>query len=64
MENYYDILQISKDASQIEIKQSFQKLALIYHPDRNKCPESVNTFQQISNAYQVNKISNLNINTF
>jgi DnaJ-class molecular chaperone len=51
---YYDILEISKSATQAEIKQSFRKLALRYHPDKNKnSEESKKKFMQIVEAYEV-----------
>lgn len=51
---YYDILGIKKTATQAEIKRSFRKLALKYHPDKNKnSEESKKKFMQIVEAYEV-----------
>ena len=51
---YYDILGIKKTANQAEIKQSFRKLALKYHPDKNKnSEESKKKFMQIVEAYEI-----------
>ena len=52
--NYYEILGISNDASQIDIKKAYHKQAIIWHPDKNNnSDESHTKFQQISEAYQV-----------
>ena len=50
--DYYKILNISNNATQDEIKKSYRKLALKYHPDKNKDPGAKEKFQQISEAYQ------------
>ena len=51
--DYYDILGISKDASEDQIKQSFRSLARKYHPDKNKNPGAEEKFKLISAAYSV-----------
>ncbi len=51
--DYYDILGVSRNASKDEIKQTYRKLALKYHPDRNKSPEAEEKFKEISEAYAV-----------
>jgi molecular chaperone DnaJ len=51
--DYYDILGVSKDSSKEEIKNSYRKLALQYHPDQNKSPEAPEKFKEISEAYAV-----------
>ena len=52
--NYYDILGISQNATQEEIKKSFRNLALKYHPDKNKnSEESKQKFMKIIEAYEV-----------
>ena len=51
--DYYEVLDVSKDASKEEIKRAYRKLALKYHPDRNKAPEAEAQFKEISEAYAV-----------
>jgi len=49
MKNYYDILGISKDCNPTDIKKTYRKLSLKYHPDKN--PEGADRFKEISEAY-------------
>ena len=49
--NFYDILNVSHDASQNEIKNSFRKLSLKYHPDKDKSISSKNKYDDIMKAY-------------
>ncbi|XP_076907665.1 dnaJ protein ERDJ3B-like [Bidens hawaiensis] len=52
--SYYDILQVQKGASDDQIKRSYRKLALKYHPDKNQGNEEANKkFAEINNAYEV-----------
>ncbi|MBR8463108.1 molecular chaperone DnaJ [Campylobacter sp. faydin G-24] len=52
--DYYEVLEISRDASGDEIKKAFRKLALKYHPDRNAGDkEAENKFKLVNEAYQV-----------
>jgi len=50
-EDYYKILEINKSASQDEIKRSYKKLAVKWHPDKNKSSEATSMFKKISEAY-------------
>lgn len=51
--DYYAILEISKKASDEEIKKAYRKLALKYHPDKNKSPEAEEKFKLVAEAYEV-----------
>jgi len=51
--DYYEVLGVSKNASQDEIKSQYRKLALKFHPDKNKSPDSAEHFKEISEAYAV-----------
>lgn len=52
-DDYYKILGVSKSASAQEIKSAYRKLALQYHPDRNKGKESEAKFKEVTKAYEV-----------
>jgi len=51
--DYYEVLGLQKNASQTEIKSQYRKLALKFHPDRNKSPDAAEHFKEISEAYAV-----------
>jgi molecular chaperone DnaJ len=52
--DFYEVLQVSRDASDQELKASYRRLAMQYHPDRNpNNPEAEERFKACSEAYQV-----------
>jgi curved DNA-binding protein CbpA len=53
--NYYDILQVQKNSSDVDIKKSYRKLAMKWHPDKNpeNSEEAAKRFQEIGEAYDV-----------
>jgi DnaJ-class molecular chaperone len=51
--DYYDILGVSKTSTAAEIKSAYRKLALKWHPDRNKTKEAESKFKEINEAYEV-----------
>nr|UUA79766.1 DnaJ subfamily a member 3-like protein [Octopus vulgaris] len=53
-QDYYNVLGVSKNADQKEIKQAYYRLAKKYHPDVNKNdPTAAKKFQEVSEAYEV-----------
>ncbi len=51
--NLYDILEIKSNANESEIKKAYHRLALLYHPDKNKDIDASDKFKDISYAYQI-----------
>ncbi|MEA3253363.1 MAG: molecular chaperone DnaJ [Chloroflexota bacterium] len=51
--DYYELLGLSRNASEEEIKKAFRKLAFQYHPDRNRDPGAEDKFKEVNEAYQV-----------
>jgi molecular chaperone DnaJ len=51
--DYYDVLGVNRNASQDEIKKAFRKLAMQYHPDRNKEDGAEARFKEVGEAYEV-----------
>ena len=51
--DYYEVLGVGKSSSPDEIKSQYRKLALKFHPDRNKSPDAQEHFKEISEAYAV-----------
>jgi DnaJ-class molecular chaperone len=53
--NYYEILEIAKNASDSDIKKAYKTLALKWHPDKNlnNLKEAERRFKEISEAYEV-----------
>jgi molecular chaperone DnaJ len=51
--DYYEVLGIDRNADEKKIKEAFRKLALKYHPDRNKDPGAEDKFKEIAEAYAI-----------
>lgn len=51
--DYYSTLGVSKSSTGEEIKRAYRKLAMQYHPDRNKTKEAEDKFKEINQAYEV-----------
>jgi hypothetical protein len=49
--DYYEVLGVSRTASQDEIQQAYRKLARKYHPDVNKDPRAEERFKDLNEAY-------------
>ena len=51
--DYYDVLELSKNASADDVKKAYRKLARQYHPDVNKAPDAETKFKEVKEAYDV-----------
>ena len=51
--DYYEILGVSKTATAAEVKSAYRKMALKFHPDKNKAKDAEEKFKEINEAYQV-----------
>lgn len=50
---YYDLLGVQPDVDDTQLKKAYRKMAMTYHPDKNKAPDAEEKFKDISKAYQV-----------
>ncbi len=53
MTEFYDLLGVPRDASEADIKKAYRRLAMEYHPDRNRAPDAEAKFKEITEAYEV-----------
>jgi molecular chaperone DnaJ len=51
--DFYQLLGVSRDASDDEIKKAYRKLAMQYHPDKNRASDAEARFKEIAEAYDV-----------
>ncbi|OCH85934.1 DnaJ-domain-containing protein [Obba rivulosa] len=56
---YYDLLGVSTDVNDTDLKKAYRKQAIKYHPDKNPSPDAEEKFKDISKAYQVLSDPNL-----
>jgi len=52
MKNHYEILGLSQESDPEEIKKAYHRMAMQYHPDKNKSPDAAEKMRRINEAYQ------------
>ena len=51
--DYYAILGVSRDSGADDVKKAYRKMALKFHPDKNKAEDAEERFKEIAEAYEV-----------
>jgi DnaJ-class molecular chaperone len=51
--DYYEVLGVSKNATEAQLKAAYRQQALQWHPDKNKAPEAEAKFKEINEAYEI-----------
>ena len=51
--DYYEVLGVGRSASEDEIRKAYRRLALQYHPDRNKEEGAAEQFKEVAEAYAI-----------
>ena len=52
-QDYYDVLGVARDATPEQVKKAFRRLAMKYHPDRNRSGDAGELFKAVNEAYEV-----------
>eukprot|EP00980_Cylindrotheca_fusiformis_P006481 scaffold1377_cov126-Cylindrotheca_fusiformis.AAC.26 len=51
--DHYSALGVKRNATESEIKKAYRRMALKYHPDKNKAPDAADVFRRVTEAYEV-----------